>query len=452
MADKTHPLEVIDRLTETERTITTILLKQTQGARLIDIANSLPGNPSPPTVSRITRNMIDRGVIAKSGSTRNAQLFLSPEIRKWMTAWRKRPAVRYDPTRIQNYRPNLDQWLTPEDAARMRSVAAIPENFAGTIPARAAETFLIDLSWASATLEGSTYSRLDTENLILYGQRTQTANPDDTNIILGHKRAIQHILDFAAGGEPITDSTIRTIHGMLMIGLLGNAALGTTRGFDVSVGGTAYRPASDRKTLDRGLAEIAYRANQIEDPAEASFFLLSSTSYLQAFEDGNKRTGRLLCNIPLLRAGLPPMSFVDVNKKRYLWGLSSFYEEGDPTLLSNEIANGFSSAAPLYMDSLNAIAASHIERKHPQLLRETVQEAARLLETQAGNGENVALQAVKQMELDNRLNAMNDTERAALPELVDQILNGMTEPQKAIWGIKPATGKTGLKERNTRPG
>lgn len=51
----------------------------------------------------------------------------------------------------------------------------------------------------------------------------------------------------------------------------------------------------------------------------------------------NKRTGRLSCNIPLLKAGLPPISFVGVSDKEYKGGLLSFYE----TCCSDKISEVF---------------------------------------------------------------------------------------------------------------
>jgi hypothetical protein len=53
---------------------------------------------------------------------------------------------------------------------------------------------------------------------------------------------------------------------------------------------------------------------------------------LQPFKDGNKRTSRAICNIPLIRAGLPPISFVDFGKQDYIVSLLAFYELGDTRL------------------------------------------------------------------------------------------------------------------------
>lgn len=49
-------------------------------------------------------------------------------------------------------------------------------------------------------------------------------------------------------------------------------------------------------------------------------------SYLQPFLDVNKRTGRLACNVPLLKNRLAPLSFLELDKEVYVGGLLAFYE------------------------------------------------------------------------------------------------------------------------------
>ncbi len=72
--------------------------------------------------------------------------------------------------------------------------------------------------------------------------------------------------------------------------------------------------------------------NRIEDPFEQSFFALVHLSYLQAFEDVNKRTARLVANIPLIKKNLKPLSFTDVNKEAYVQPLLGIYEKNDISL------------------------------------------------------------------------------------------------------------------------
>lgn len=56
-------------------------------------------------------------------------------------------------------------------------------------------------------------------------------------------------------------------------------------------------------------------------------------SYMQAFEDVNKRTARLVANIPLIKENLIPLSFADVNQEAYMKSLLGVYEKNDISLL-----------------------------------------------------------------------------------------------------------------------
>jgi len=71
------------------------------------------------------------------------------------------------------------------------------------------------------------------------------------------------------------------------------------------------------------------KAKKIEDPFEQSFFLLVHLSYLQAFEDVNKRTSRLSCNIPFIKNNLCPLSFIDMTRDDYTPALLAIYEHND---------------------------------------------------------------------------------------------------------------------------
>ena len=48
--------------------------------------------------------------------------------------------------------------------------------------------------------------------------------------------------------------------------------------------------------------------------------------YLQPFEDVNKRVSRLAANVPLVRANVCPLSFVDVPQQDYTHGILGVYE------------------------------------------------------------------------------------------------------------------------------
>ncbi|MDP2794919.1 MAG: hypothetical protein Q8O25_12720, partial [Sulfurisoma sp.] len=61
--------------------------------------------------------------------------------------------------------------------------------------------------------------------------------------------------------------------------------------------------------------------------------------------DGNKRTSRAICNVPLLNAHLPPISFVDFGKRDYIVSLLAFHELGDARLAEQCFAEAYVKSA-----------------------------------------------------------------------------------------------------------
>ena len=57
------------------------------------------------------------------------------------------------------------------------------------------ERLLIDLSWASSRMEGNTYSILDTERLLRYGEAATGKDRKEALMILNHKEAIEYVID-----------------------------------------------------------------------------------------------------------------------------------------------------------------------------------------------------------------------------------------------------------------
>ena len=89
---------------------------------------------------------------------------------------------------------------------------------------------------------------------------------------------------------------------------------------------SAYRPLSAPQAIDPLLSEVLHKANQIIDPFEQSFFVMVHLPYLQPFADINKRTSRLAANLPLFRANLCPLTFLDVPEVAYSRATLGVYE------------------------------------------------------------------------------------------------------------------------------
>tara|TARA_R110001583_G_scaffold26571_4_gene95766 strand:- start:7231 stop:8619 length:1389 start_codon:yes stop_codon:yes gene_type:complete len=242
-----------------------------------------------------------------------------------------RTKVTYNMSLVESYVPNRSRYLPKEIAFKLKQVGKRFNNklAAGTYAKNIAQRLLIDLSFNSSRLEGNTYSILDTEKLLQMGTAADGKFDEETIMILNHKEAILFLIENA---EELSASpfVIRNLHQLLSQDLLSNSyACGQIRKIEVKITKTSYTPLNAQQQLEELFTLLLRKAVKIEDPFEQSFFLFIHLSYLQAFEDVNKRTARLSCNLPFIKENLCPLSFVDVPKDDYIKSLIYFYETGD---------------------------------------------------------------------------------------------------------------------------
>ena len=200
---------------------------------------------------------------------------------------------------------------------------------AGTYARHICQRLLIDLSYNSSRLEGNTYSQLDTQKLVEEGIAAEGKVHEETVMIVNHKEAILFLVEDAQDME-LNSLTIRNLHHLLSQDLLANPeASGNIRSVEVDIGQSNYKPLNNPHQLKELFELILFKARKIEDPFEQSFFLLVHLSYLQAFEDVNKRTSRMSCNIPFIKENLCPLSFTDVSRDDYAAALLTVYEKNN---------------------------------------------------------------------------------------------------------------------------
>ena len=94
---------------------------------------------------------------------------------------------------------------------------------AGTYSRAILDRLLIDLSWASSHLEGNTYSRLDTRELIENGKAAFGKAAIETQMILNHKAAIELLVEYIDSAA-FDRYTLMNLHGALAENLLPNPA------------------------------------------------------------------------------------------------------------------------------------------------------------------------------------------------------------------------------------
>lgn len=239
-----------------------------------------------------------------------------------------RKPVGYQRDFLVAYRPNETPYLSEALRRQLHRMGRTAEVNApaGTYSRAILNRLLIDLSWASSHLEGNTYSRLDTRELIEHGKVARGKGTIETQMILNHKTAIELLVENIDSAE-FNRYTLMNLHSALAENLLPNPAdEGRIRRHAVDIGKSVYRPLSTPQQIEDMLDILLGKANKIHDPFEQSFFMMVHLPYLQPFADINKRTSRLAANLPLFRANLCPLTFLDVPEQAYSRATLGVYE------------------------------------------------------------------------------------------------------------------------------
>lgn len=239
----------------------------------------------------------------------------------------RRP-VGYQRDFLEAYQPGETFYLPEPLRCQLHEMGRTSANQrpAGTYARDILGRLLVDLSWASSKLEGNTYSRLDTQNLIEFGQVAKGKDAIETQMILNHKAAIEMLIEDAdeAGFDAFT---FKNLHAVLSQDLMRDAhASGRLRRRPVDISGTVFLPLALPQVIEDRFALLLDKAAAIPDPFEQAFFLMVQLPYLQPFENVNKRVSRIGANLPLLKHNLCPLSFIDVPERAYIEGTLGVYE------------------------------------------------------------------------------------------------------------------------------
>ncbi len=340
---------------------------------------------------------------------------------------RRYPVGYYRPF-LEDYQPGITFYLPETLRIQFHEMGRTPANErpAGTYAREIMNRLLIDLSWASSRLEGNTYSRLDTERLIEFGQTAEGKDIQETQMILNHKGAIEMLIDEIdqVGFNPFT---FLNLHAILSENLLYDEdACGRLRRRPVKISGTIFEPLAMPQVLEECFRLLLDKADAIPDPFEQAFFIMVQLPYLQPFEDVNKRVSRLGANISLFRNNLCPLSFIDVPDKAYVDGTLGVYELNQVDLLRDVFTWAYERSCQRYLAVTQTMAEPDPMRiRYREALIRAVQKIVR-------DGKPPSVQNVQT--LADKLVPEND--QAAFNHMVKDALQRLHEGSVARYKLK----------------
>lgn len=341
-----------------------------------------------------------------------------------------RNPVGYQRDFLDAYRPNETSYLSESLRRQLHKMGTTTDvgEPAGTYSRAILNRLLIDLSWASSHLEGNTYSRLDTRELIEQGKAARGKAAIETQMILNHKSAIELLVENINSAE-FNRYTLMNLHSALAENLLPNPAdEGRIRQHAVDIGKSVYRPLSTPQQIEDALDALLDKASQIRDPFEQSFFMMVHLPYLQPFADINKRTSRLAANLPLFRANLCPLTFLDVPEQAYSRAILGVYEMTRIELLRDLYVWAYERSTQEYLAIKQDLAEPDpLRLAWRDFIKKTIREVIT-------NPEDDPLSAIQQ----SVARGVPEHERASVQALIVEELRRLHMGVLARYGLRPS--------------
>ena len=213
------------------------------------------------------------------------------------------------------------------------------------------ERLTIEFSWKSSQIEGNTYSLIDTESLIKYNEKAKGHSKEESVMILNHKNTIDYIFANKNKFKKISLKNIEEIHRLLTMDL--NIPFGIRKNI-VAITGTKYRPLDNSYQIQEALTNTINSINKEKNVIVKMILANALLAYLQPFEDGNKRTSRILGNAILIANDYCPLSFRSIKTSDYKKAILLFYEQNNLRYLKKLLIQQFRFSVETYFQSLNS--------------------------------------------------------------------------------------------------
>jgi Fic family protein len=207
------------------------------------------------------------------------------------------------------------------------------------------EKLAIDLSWKSSQIEGNTYSLLETERLLKEQQKASGKSKEEATMLLNHKNALDFLIDHPDYLSSLSLVKLEELHSLLIQDLKVERNL---RRRKVGITGTNYKPLDNEFQIRDAIQEMCHLINSKKNVFEKALLALVLISYIQPFEDGNKRTARIISNAILMNAKYCPISFRTVDSLDYKKAMLVFYEQNNISAFKQIFIEQFDFAVNTY--------------------------------------------------------------------------------------------------------
>lgn len=245
--------------------------------------------------------------------------------------------------------PYLEAKLSAIDADKSRM------NSAPSLPPRAAAALLdkIRLEWTyhSNAIEGNTLSLSETK-AVIEGLTIEGKTPREHIEATNHRDAISYVDEIVQSQDPLSERLIKDLHKLVLDEIEIDDA-GRYRRKNVVIAGASTTPPHFLHLGEEMQEMIDWnlQAGQ-RHPIERAAELHTRFVEIHPFVDGNGRTGRLLLNFELMKAGYPPAVIRAEDRLAYYDALNEACVSSDYTKITCLVAEAIHRNIDAYLSLL----------------------------------------------------------------------------------------------------
>lgn len=216
--------------------------------------------------------------------------------------------------------------------------------------ARLNEEFIVEYTYNSNAIEGNTLTLRETD-LVLRGLTIDQKPLKDHMEAVGHKEAFEFVSELVKEKVPMSEKVIKQIHYLVLADKKDDR--GVYRRIPVRIMGARHEPVQPyliEPKIQQLLLEFVESSEHIVTKL-ARFHI--EFEGIHPFIDGNGRTGRLLVNLELMKAGFPPIDIKFTDRVAYYNAFDEYHVKHNLSAMENLFAGYINSRLDAYLKMLD---------------------------------------------------------------------------------------------------
>ncbi|MEF9984611.1 MAG: Fic family protein [Oscillospiraceae bacterium] len=215
--------------------------------------------------------------------------------------------------------------------------------------ARLNEEFIVEYTYNSNAIEGNTLTLRETD-MVLRGLTIDKKPLKDHMEAVGHKEAFEFISDLVKENAPLTERTIKQIHYLVLADKKDDR--GVYRRVPVRIMGAKHEPVQPY-LIEPKLTELLLKYSASDENIITKLVRFHiEFEEIHPFIDGNGRTGRLLVNLELMKAGYPPIDIKFTDRIAYYNAFDEYHVKNNLSAMEKLFAGYVNERLNMYLSML----------------------------------------------------------------------------------------------------